>query len=884
MSVSENIKTPKKLLYATLATCYFTSATAAEIEEVVVAGIFQRSLQDALEIKRQSNKVADAISAKDLGSFPSENIAEAIQRIPGVQISNVNGRGAMISIRGLGPQFSETTLNGQAFKSADFTSGFRFDIIQTELATGIEVIKSPSADMDAGGLAGTININTAKPLDFSETQRLFSAKAQQSEFAASTDITPKMNVTYIDQFADDTLGILLNAGYQRLDDRVDNFWVARWLQDDQSNDYARRVRLRRIDRETERLMLNAGVQWYASDNFELGLNAVYAADSINQDLNQQVFLLFRDYSNIEFSQLENGYYRQVDVSNSLLENNRQLEDRDLQSRAITADFKWLNDAWAVNGIAHYTGGRAEETETAAILGVLIPEIRLNMARRDDVLFSTPGTDLASAELYTHRENQPLLRNEYPNGAYRVVDSSETALQLDVQRELQWGIFNKFSGGLKYRGEEFERDTKRRDRYVYGEAEPEDLPPMSEFNFQVRDFANGEMRIPHAWIAPDIQAYESFLQAEGVEIPLRQIYQDSYALERDIFASYLKADFEWQSGALVLRGDVGVRYETTERNLTSNLTGPAPENDGEARTLLGQQENNFDYSNLLPSLNTVLELGEQVQLRFAAAEVLVRPIITRRTSLAPTEQTSVEGEQRVYTVNLGQPDLKPLTAEQVDLGLEWYYGASAGLTLNLFYKSVQNGSVSQVICPAQYRGVALSGGAGSDCLDANGDSYQITSTFNADDTTAIEGYEVGVQQGLDGILPLAGFGLIANYTHISADNDADGFRLADLSEETWNITGYWENDAISVRAALNHRSPYLQPDSAASFFAREGRMVDGRDQVDVSAIWQFNDNLKFNLGALNIFSNNEEAYRDSHDVFQTLSVLGTHYYVGFSYQF
>lgn len=143
-----------------------------------------------MDNKRDDVRMTDGISAQDIGKFPAENIAEAIQRIPGVQISTINGRGSTISVRGLGPQYSATTINGQVIKSADFTDGFRYDIIQPEVAAGIEVIKSPSADMDAGGLSGTVNINTTKPLDYQQTKLLFSAKTQYAEFAGGSP-TPK---------------------------------------------------------------------------------------------------------------------------------------------------------------------------------------------------------------------------------------------------------------------------------------------------------------------------------------------------------------------------------------------------------------------------------------------------------------------------------------------------------------------------------------------------------------------------------------------------------------------------------------------------------------------------------------------------------------------
>src|SRR5204862_404741 len=138
------------LSFATAAQAQTDGAPAGQEDgEIVVNGI-RASIDNAIEAKRKDIRVTDGISAEDLGKFPSENITEAIQRISGVQMSNINGRGATISIRGLGPQYAMTTVNGQTFKSADFTDGFRYDIIQTELANAIEVIKSPTADMDAG--------------------------------------------------------------------------------------------------------------------------------------------------------------------------------------------------------------------------------------------------------------------------------------------------------------------------------------------------------------------------------------------------------------------------------------------------------------------------------------------------------------------------------------------------------------------------------------------------------------------------------------------------------------------------------------------------------------------------------------------------------------
>ena len=328
-----NYALPKKTLIASALLCAlnpvaFAQETATPAEDQIerIDVTYRSSLVQAAAIKRDETKVADIITSEDIGKFPTENIAEAIQRIPGVQISNINGRGSTISVRGLGAQYARTTVNGQTMANADFTGGFRYDIIQSELASAISVIKSPSADMDTGGLSGTINIDTTKPLSYGERKIVASVKGQYSEFSPTDDVTPKGNITYIDQFADDTVGIFLNAGYQELDDRVDNFWMGRWFQDDEGNDYPRRPRYRRIDRETKRYLMNGAVQWRPTDSFETTFTAIYADDDTYQDLNQQVFLFDRDDITL-LGEPVGGVYTNVRIDDFTLENNRQIEEK-----------------------------------------------------------------------------------------------------------------------------------------------------------------------------------------------------------------------------------------------------------------------------------------------------------------------------------------------------------------------------------------------------------------------------------------------------------------------------------------------------------------------------------------------------------------------------
>lgn len=872
----------KTLIASILATLFMPAIShaedkAKEDEDVEVIQVsFRGSLVAAADIKRQDTKVTDAITTEDIGKFPSENIAEAIQRIPGVQISNVNGRGSTISVRGLGSQYARTTVNGQTMASADFTSGFRFDIIQTELASTIEVIKSPTASMDSGGLSGTINIDTASPLSFNERKVLVSGKGQYSEFSPNDEVTPKGNFTYIDQFMDDTFGVLVNMGYQELDDRVDNLWMDRWFVDEDTDEVTpRRPRYRRIDRETERTLFNTTFQWRPTNDFEAKLTTVYAGDNTKQDLNQQVFL-FNENQITRLGEAENGVYNKIQINNFTTENNRQLEEKDATSQAYTLELKYDWQEWNLSSVLHYTSGEATENEEAAILATVISQATLDISNPSNIRFDV-AEDLADPALYP----ADMPRNEYPNGASREMKSDEAAVQFDAEHALDWGWFTNFATGVKYRKETLEREVYRTDRAGIGEADPDDLPSMALYGYQVTDFLDNSMSIPHSWIAPDIQAYRDALIAEGVTVPTLFAAQSSYSMDRSISSLYVMADFETEVAGLALRGNIGGRYERTERDINTYITGDTHPDNEEIKQVIGESTQSFDYNNFLPSMNLVLELNEDMQLRLAVAKVMVRPILTSNTQLAASETSSSNSfGTRTYTVNLGQPELEALTANQLDLGWEWYYTEGDSLTVSLFQKDIKNGTVSELVCPDQYNGQTLSM-SGSDCLDNSGNIYDITAIYNDSSTLTVKGYEIGWNQGLDNFIPIPGFGFSSNYTRIFVD-EIEGFKLTNSSEQTWNMTAYWENDEFSARVALNHRSPYVQ-DSADAFFAREGRTVEGRNQVDLLLGWNVNDQWSVRFGALNLNGKDEEAYRDEQThAWQTTSVIGRSYYLGVNF--
>jgi TonB-dependent receptor len=849
--------------------------TPKTLDSIQVTSSFQKSLDTALDKKRDDTRMTDGISSEDIGKFPSENIAEAIQRIPGVQISSINGRGSTISIRGLGPQYALTTINGQTFKSADFTDGFRFDIIQPEMAAAVDVIKSPTADMDAGGLSGTVNIETVKPLDYKEPKLIVSATGQYSDSVGGSPTT-KFVGTYIDKFkvGDGELGVFLNAGYQKLKDRADYFWIDRWgtkTYEGASVVTPTRTRYRRIDRETERKMLNGALQWKPSDDFETGLTWIYSKDKTENDIKQQVFLLSSGTETV--LEAANGYATRVQADNYTLENNRQLEEHNWLSEMATWDFKWTPGDWTVTGAANHALGKTHESEAAVIVGVPVGQSILDITNSSSPSFSS-SNDLTDGGLY---DAATLAggRNQYPNGAIKRLRNQEDSLQLDGLRYLGWGWLDSVKVGAKYRRETLYRDIWRHDRLT--DADISVLPTMSSSGQLASGFLDGEYDIQHAFVIPNLSAYAAALAAEGEVVPNLFVPQSSYYITNKIKSAYAMANIDTDLGSMRLRGNFGMRYEDTSRETKTYLTSESDLDEGEVYNIEGTSQSTYDYRNWLPSLNMVLELRPDLLLRASAAKVLVRPILTSSTAVATTEAIA-QGAGGVVTheISLGQTDLRALTANQADLSLEWYYQGGA-LTLNGFYKAIKNGTYNRNnFCLDSYNGVSISQGSDGECIGTNGEAYEFSQTLNSPDVNRLKGYELAWTQSLDAWLPVDGFGLTANYTRVMPSYKQD-YVISNLSEKTWNATAYWENAMISARVSATHRSDYYQT-KADSFFAYAGHQMKARTQLDGALGFRPNDTLSFTLGLVNITNEREEAYYQVSDIWQMTGATGRSYYL------
>ena len=190
------------------------AGASSEPEAIIVTGI-RSSLRSAAGIKKNSLAIVDAISSEDLGKFPDTNVAESLQRIPGVAIDRSNGEGRFVTVRGFGPAFNTVLVNGRTFASDNQGREFSFDLLAAELISGAEVYKSSQARLQDGGIGATLNVKTPRPLDLGGFKAVVSAKGQYER--NSDKVTPQGFGLISNTFADGKFGVLASISYQKRD-------------------------------------------------------------------------------------------------------------------------------------------------------------------------------------------------------------------------------------------------------------------------------------------------------------------------------------------------------------------------------------------------------------------------------------------------------------------------------------------------------------------------------------------------------------------------------------------------------------------------------------------------------------------------------------------
>ena len=897
-----------------------TSAAEGELEEIVVTG-FRASLAESLEIKRTTATAVDTILAEDIADFPDLNLAESLQRIPGVSIARDAGEGRQITVRGLGPQFTRVRINGmEALSTAggtDATGGtnrsrsFDFNVFASELFNSLSVRKTASAEIEEGSLGATVDLRAARPFDYNGMTFVTSVQGGYNDLSEEFD--PRASVLLSNVFADGRLGALVSVAYTERTLSDDGSSTVRWqkggfttlapgytgptLAELNAAFHPRIPRYDKYENEQERLGITGSLQFAPSDSTAINFDALYSkldGTRTEQFLQAPVFSAGGASGiggvSVREAEIRTGGQGQTALVYGVF------DDVDVRSEqrfdSLTTEFT----QFTLDGSHDFGNG----LKLTALAGMA--ESEHDNPKQTTLLFDALNVD---GYVYDFRRDDRLPLISY--GALDVTAPASWQLtQIRLRPQTADNSFNTFEGnleyefspaltlkgGLQFKQYEFETTEQRRSNGTTTNLEA--VIPASVAGVPLVDYSNivnlNGLGAPSGttlrWLVPNVRQAGSLLSLyDRTLFPMgpEPALGNNQEVAEDDAGGFLQLDFNTELDGLRLRGNIGVRYVQTDVEATGySFTG------GQSVKITAKN----DYDNVLPSLNLVVDVTDDFLVRMAYARVMTRPGLG---SLAPSTTISVSGNNR--TVTSGNPGLDPYEADAYDLSAEWYFAQDSLLSLAFFYKDIGT-FVSTARDTRPFTGnpyglpdeLAIAAcGAVPGCSPAADWVFSVPNNTPGGD---LKGLEASYQQPFsffDGFL--SNFGLMLNYTYVSSEVDylnADGSvalrtDLTGLSQNAYNATLYYEDDRFSSRISGAYRDEYL-----TTAPGRNGSDVEGTAEtfnLDFSATYSYSDNLQFTFEALNLTDEFQDQWVDSRlDLLSFYHHTGRQYYLGLRYKY
>jgi len=863
-------------------------------DEIVVTG-FRASLGAALNVKRESVAAVDAIVAEDIAKFPDQNLAESLQRIPGITIQRDGGEGRGITVRGLGSQFTRVRVNGLETvatstdgASANRDRAFDFNVFASELFSSIVVHKTASAELDEGSLGAVVDLNTGNPL---AGKGGFTAalSAQGSYNDLSEKVGPRVAglLSWVNDAG--TLGFAVSAAYsdQKTLELGNN--SVRWAQarfdsvdgtpcwttansggtyrpstacDSVSLAFHPRIpRYGEIAHDKKRLGITGSIQFAPSDATKISLDGLYSSFKHQRRERWAEVLLRSNERSINVSDYE------IDADNNLI--SATLDDAWVRTehylRKAKTEFYQVGATWDqdVSDTFRFTllGGLSKSTASIPLETTIVFDDRDAQDYRYDysdmknplLTFGTSVTNPANFQLAEIRDRPSEVANKFRTAQLRT----------------EWDISDDFTvkaGGV-YRRFDFASIAFTRDTVVCGNGGVDRVlgtlacspssafGPAAVYGFPVNSgladlFTLGKAGQPAGttteWLVANLDATTAFTKLYDRVAAVDA--GNNRAVREEVTGGYLQFDAKGELGGLRYALNAGVRYVHTDQT-SSGLSS------GAAVTV------ERSYEDWLPSMNLALFPHDDIIIRAAVADVMTRPTLGNLTPGG-----TVDGFN--YRINYGNPFLDPFRATAYDIAFEWYFAPQSIFSVALFKKDIASFPVATTTS-----GTFASTGLPTSIIppsspasiNPEGQIWTINSIGNGEGAK-LKGIEVSLQAPFK-FLPgfLSNFGGIVNATYVDSDADYSvagpsivpgganvgairNGTLFNLSKRAYNGTLYYDDGKFSARASVSYRSRYADANSGTgNVFEGYGSTIN----VDASVRYAITDNIEISVEGINL---------------------------------
>ncbi|KAB7762630.1 TonB-dependent receptor [Xanthomonas maliensis] len=792
------------------------AAAAIDLERLEVRPQLE-SQERAVDLKRSSDAIQDAVASDAMGRYPDKNVAESLQRLPGVSVTRDQGEGRFVVIRGLDASLNSVTIDGMNMGTPeDGSRSTPLDVIPSDSTERLKVVKSPTPDMPGDSIGGAIQVESTSAFDRDGRTLRGSIEASHQQLSGKT--SPKAAFNYSDIFGD-TVGLAVGVNYQDREFESDNTEVAYDRFDGGATDdlFASEVQRRKYFIERTRMGANLNLDWRPDADNRYALRTLYSRFEDAETRQRTIFGL----GDGEVSATGDGRYTVADLPADAISKRVRYRTKKEDTLAVSLSGENRLRAASVDYKVGYTKTRER-----------VPD---EMEAR----FDYDGDDLSASVDQSRgiprlgfsdngwQSNQDYVLDRFVIAPTQV-DDSEHSAQVNVRFD---GERSSLKMGLLGRWRERVVDVDERE---LRRGPAVDLSDWTAAAPEHRGGTLGQSLSSEAmrrYWRSNAARYSARPQDVGGNTQVS--LQDDYRANEDVFAAYTMGT--WDIGAL--RVIAGVRVENTQFDAVGNQVDVAE--DGRSATVTPRAASS-SYTNVLPGLHLRYDGGDDWVLRFAANKTLSRPSFA---DLSPRISVNRGDEE----VSVGNPELSPYRSTNLDLSVEKYLGSSGLVSLGVFHKSIDDYIVQTV-----------------SSADAAYPDFRVTRAINGDQAK-VRGAEFNWQQTLE-FLPEGWNGLLVGASATLLDSSFDpgltarageDFTLPRASKRIYSGHLGYEKYGLSTRLAAVHRSDYLDTigDSRAYDI-----YVAPHTQLDFSLSYQFSSQVSLYLEAQNLLDEPLELYQ------------------------
>lgn len=789
---------------------------ATQVEEIVVTGI-RAAVEASISAKARNTSIVEVISAEDIGKLPDVSIAESLARLPGLTSQRADGRSQLISIRGLGPDFTTALLNGREQVTTGDNRGVEFDQFPSELLSGVTVYKTPDAALVGQGLAGTVDMQTIRPLEYGRRAVAVNLRGEWNDAGAlnagGTDQGERFSVTYIDQFANDTIGVALGYAHTGSPYQAEQYrtWGPNYPTTPDDALVPGGVVARVMSGDLQRDAVMGTVEYRPNDRLTSTFDAFYSKFDNEQIVRgMEIPTYWGGGVTLEPGYtVEDGLVTSGTFSNvkPILLGHQFDRSADLYSLGWNNRYQ-LTDNWAVELDLAWSKAEREDylLETNAGTG------RNAVGARDTFNFDLGPDGPATFDVGLDYADPATIFLTSPQGWGGVpggqdgylnmpsIDDELKSARLDFEGAVDAGPISTIQVGLY--ATDREKSLTKEEYYLSLTASPGSVAVPAEFLMEPTslDFVGID----------GVLSYDARgLVDSGIYNLIRNldagVIANEWEVREKITTAYIKAGLDTRIGSIPLTGNFGFQVMHTDQSSSGGAASGAvvtPVTDGD------------DYFEILPSANLIFEVQPDTYVRVAAARTVARP---RMDQMRASRTYGFDVSKNIPGATLatspwsgsgGNPDLKPWVANVFDVSLEKYFANRRGyVSLAGFYKDLETYIYDQSVV-GDFTGFPT------------GTTPPVTPTINQGFITTPENGEGGYIQGVEFAVSapfdifhpvLDGFGGQFSISQTESDietSPGNSTPIPGLSETVASATLYYENAGFQARISSRYRSEFL----------------------------------------------------------------------------